>query len=185
MSIVLTLRVQGRSPSNLGFQDFTMMHETARHAIHSFETLSVSVETIEAMQQQVVDISIAHNEGGSGCTVASHQIRMHLDSQLRMLRSLFLRSQSNKERLQNEIALVRVRMVASCASANIVTGVQLDRPARQSGYEGLGRSSEARQWGAEDDRGSDHGVLAPYVSVGPSSLPLMRLTLIESRLYSA
>lgn len=96
---------KGRSPSTLGFQDFTMMHETARHAIHSFETLSVSIETVEAMQQQLVDISTTHNERGSGCVDASHQIRMHLDSQLRMLRSLFLRSQSNKERLQNEIAL--------------------------------------------------------------------------------
>jgi hypothetical protein len=26
-----------------------MMHETARHAIHSFETLGVSAETVEAM----------------------------------------------------------------------------------------------------------------------------------------
>ena len=107
MSVVLTLHVQGRSSSTLGFQDFTMMHETARHAIHSFETLSVSVETIEAMQQQLVNLSTTHQEGGSGCADPSRQIRMHLDSQAWMLRSLFLRSQSNKERLQNEIALVR------------------------------------------------------------------------------
>jgi hypothetical protein len=105
------------------------MHETARHAIHSFETLNVLVETVEAMQQQVVDIATIH-DGGSGCADASQQIRMHLDSQLRMLRSLFLRSQSNKERLQNEIALVRVDKTAGRgARANIVTGVQLDRPA--------------------------------------------------------
>jgi hypothetical protein len=82
------------------------MHETARHAIHSFETLSVLVDTVEAMQQQVVDFSTKDKRGGGGHAEASAQIRTHLDSQLRMLRNLFLRSQSNKERLQNEIALV-------------------------------------------------------------------------------
>jgi hypothetical protein len=103
-----------------------------------------------------------------------------------MLRSLSLRSQSNKERLQNEIALVRVHAVASCgASANIITGVQLDRPARRSGDEGLGRSSEARQWCSENDRSSDYGVLASDIPVSPCSLPLTRLTLRESSLYSA
>jgi hypothetical protein len=84
-----------------------MMHETARHAIHSFETLSMSVETVEAMQQQIIDLSATHKRGGSNRVEASRQIRTHLDAQIRMLRSLFLRSQSNKERLQNEIALVR------------------------------------------------------------------------------
>jgi hypothetical protein len=82
------------------------MHETARHAIHSFETLSVLVETVEAMQQQVIDLSTQDKRGNRRHVEASDQIRIHLDSQLRMLRSLFLRSQSNKERLQNEIALV-------------------------------------------------------------------------------
>jgi hypothetical protein len=69
-----------------------MMHETARHAIHSLEIISVSVETFEAMQQQVVDHSPTHNERGSSCADAPHQIRMHLNSKLQMLRSLFLRS---------------------------------------------------------------------------------------------
>jgi hypothetical protein len=82
------------------------MHETARHAIHSFETLSVSVDTVEAMQQQVIDLSTQDKRGDKRHAEALDQIRIHLDSQLRMLRSLFLRSQSNKERLQNEIALV-------------------------------------------------------------------------------
>lgn len=119
------------------------MHETARHAIHSFETLSVSVEMIEAMQQQVVDISTMHTRGGSGRTGASRQIRTQLDSQCRMLRSLFLRSQSNKERLQNEIALVRVYALAiQRASADIIAGVQLNRAARQSSNERPGRSSK-------------------------------------------
>jgi hypothetical protein len=120
-----------------------MMHETARHAIHSFETLGVSVETVEAMQQQAIDLSATHKRGGSNRVEASRQIRTHLDAQIRMLRSLFLRSQSNKERLQNEIALVRVPTLASQGRSANVVGVQLERPARQSSDEGLGKSSEA------------------------------------------
>jgi hypothetical protein len=85
-----------------------MMHETARHTIHSVETLGVSAETVEAMQQQVINLSATPKREGNGHAEASHQIQTHIASQIRMLRSLYLRSQSNKERLQNEIALVRV-----------------------------------------------------------------------------
>jgi hypothetical protein len=117
------------------------MHEIARHAIHSFETLNVAAETMEAMQQQVLNLSTTHEPGGSG-RAESHQIRKHIDSQVRMLRSLFLRSQSNKERLQNEIAFVRADMLAiQRASADIIAGVQLDRTARQSSNERPGRRS--------------------------------------------
>jgi hypothetical protein len=120
------------------------MHETARHAIHSFETLSVSAETIEAMQQQVINLSTTNKRGRSGGAEASRQIRTHVDSQVRMFRSLILRSQSNKERLQNEIALVRVDTLAMRqASADVKAGVQLDRAARQSSNERPGRSSKA------------------------------------------
>jgi hypothetical protein len=76
-------------------------------------------------------------------------------------------------------------LAARRANVDNIAGVQLNRSARQSGYEGLRRSSEARQWGSEDYRSSDYGVLAPYVPVGPFSLPLTRLTLTESRPYSA
>jgi hypothetical protein len=111
-SVVLTLDLQGRSLLPLGLQDFAIMHEMARHAIHSFETLSVSSETLEAMQQQVIDLSTTHERGGSGRAKASYQIRKYIDSQTRMLRSLSMRSQANRERLQNEIALVRVDTMA-------------------------------------------------------------------------
>jgi hypothetical protein len=122
------------------------MHETARHAIHSFETLNVSVGTMETMQQQVLDIPTTHKRGGSGRTGASRQIQIHIDCQVRMLRSLYLRSQSNKERLQNEIALVMVDTLAiQRASADIAAGVQHDRAARQPSNERPGRSSKSRQ----------------------------------------
>ncbi|KAF2270034.1 hypothetical protein CC78DRAFT_574147 [Lojkania enalia] len=92
-----------RSRSTRGFHDFISLHEASRHAIHSFETLSVSIEMLGAMQQQILDLSNKLKDGG--LNDASCQIRIHIESQIRMLRNLLLRSQSNKERLQNEIAL--------------------------------------------------------------------------------
>jgi hypothetical protein len=83
------------------------MHETARHAIHSLETLNVSVEALGALQQQAIDLSTRHKRGDGSHAGVSHQIQTHIESQVQMVRALSLRAQSNKERLQNEIALVR------------------------------------------------------------------------------
>ena len=84
-----------------------MMHEAARHAIHSFETISVTVETVEAMQRHVVYLaSKSKQKNGHEAEVPS-RVGTHMAFQASMLRNLLLRSQSNKERLQNEIALVR------------------------------------------------------------------------------
>ncbi|KAK7178575.1 hypothetical protein PSPO01_15374 [Paraphaeosphaeria sporulosa] len=88
-----------------GLQNFLSLHEAARHAIHSFETLSVSIETLGAIQQQILDLSGKERIGSSNAIGASYQIRVHIDCQIRMMRNLLLRAQSNKERLQNEIAL--------------------------------------------------------------------------------
>jgi hypothetical protein len=105
----------------------------------------MSVKTVEAMQKQIINTSITHNSGGNSRAGTSRQIRMHVESQIRILRSLLLRSQSNKERLQNEIALVRVHSLdMHGASPNVMVGVQLDRPTRQSSDEGSGASSETR-----------------------------------------
>jgi DNA topoisomerase VI subunit B len=84
-----------------------MMHEAARHAIHSFETLSVTVETVEAMQRHVVYLACKSKQKSGNEPEVPSQVRTHMAFQARMLRNLLLRSQSNKERLQNEIALVR------------------------------------------------------------------------------
>ena len=84
------------------------LHDGARHDIHSFETLGVTIDTLQALQQQVVLLSGKHKQEDqvAKSTEASDKISMHIDAQIRMLRNLLLRSQSNKERLQNEIALV-------------------------------------------------------------------------------
>ena len=84
-----------------------MMHEAARHAIHSFETLSVTVETVETMQRHVVYLAGKSKQKSGDEPDAVSKVRTHMAFQASMLRNLLLRSQSNKERLQNEIALVR------------------------------------------------------------------------------
>jgi hypothetical protein len=84
-----------------------MMHEAARHAIHSFETLSVTVDTVEAMQRHVVYLTSKSKQKSGHEPDAVSKVRTHMAIQAGMLRNLLLRSQSNKERLQNEIALVR------------------------------------------------------------------------------
>jgi hypothetical protein len=102
-----------------------MMHEAARHATHSFETLSVSVETVEAMQQRFLYLAGKSKQPSRGGPEASHRLRMHIDTQARMLRNLLLRSQSNKERLQNEMLRCK-----SVLQALIVTSIDYCRLAR-------------------------------------------------------
>ncbi|KZM25137.1 metal ion transmembrane transporter [Ascochyta rabiei] len=81
------------------------MHDAARHAIHSFETLTVTVETAEAMQQQVAYLADKSKQLSGSEPKTWLQVRMRMELQVRMFHNLLLRSQANKERLQNEIAL--------------------------------------------------------------------------------
>ncbi|KAH8621005.1 hypothetical protein IG631_24347 [Alternaria alternata] len=98
---------QDRSLPARGSQSFLMMHEAARHAIHSFETLSVTVDTVEAMQRYVACFAGKSKQKSGNEPDAVSKVRTHIAFQAGMLRNLLLRSQSNKDRLQNEIALVR------------------------------------------------------------------------------
>lgn len=81
-----------------------MLHEAARHAIHSSETLSVSVGTLEAMRQQHLEVAKNKMQKSTGFPDVS--VQAHMNGQIRMLQNFFLRSMSNKERLHNEISLV-------------------------------------------------------------------------------
>ena len=67
----------------------------------------MSVETMAALQQQIAKLSDGKISGVDDSPKASQQIKMHVEFQARMFRNMLLRSQSNKERLQNETALVR------------------------------------------------------------------------------
>jgi hypothetical protein len=105
--IKVVTSAQDRSVPARESRGFLMMHEAARHAIHSFETLSVTVETVEAMQRHIVHLASKSKQKSGNEPDAMSKVRTHMAFQAGMLRNLLLRSQSNKERLQNEIALVR------------------------------------------------------------------------------
>ncbi|KAF1925284.1 uncharacterized protein M421DRAFT_70240, partial [Didymella exigua CBS 183.55] len=120
-AILSITSVQDRSLPARGSQDFIMMREGALHAIDLFETLSVTVETLEAMQQHIALLA-DKNRQASGCKPETLlQARMHMAFQARMLCNLLLRSQSNKERLQNEITLA-YNMIAQ-RDSQVMTGL--------------------------------------------------------------
>jgi hypothetical protein len=98
---------QDRSLPDRESQGFLMMHEAARHAIHSLKTLSVTVDTVKVMQRHVVYLASKRKQKSRNEPDTLSQVRTYMAFQASMLRNLLLRSQSNKERLQNEIALVR------------------------------------------------------------------------------
>lgn len=64
----------------------------------------MSVDTMSALHQQVSKIRIALEP--KSADEDSDFTKSHIRTHIGMLRNLLLRSQSNKERLQNEIALV-------------------------------------------------------------------------------
>ncbi|KAF2119059.1 hypothetical protein BDV96DRAFT_684663 [Lophiotrema nucula] len=104
-----------------GFQEFLNLHEASRHAIHSLETLKVTVETMGALQQHISRIpnELIH------CSEESERplqpLQTQVEFQVRILRSLLHRAQANKERLQNEISLA-YNMIAQ-RDSQVMTGL--------------------------------------------------------------
>jgi hypothetical protein len=80
------------------------MHEISRHAIHVAEVLSVTIETTQGIQRQ----QKAVHGSLSPDLVPSYreQAQEYMSIQLQIFKSLKLRSDSNHERLKNEITLV-------------------------------------------------------------------------------
>jgi hypothetical protein len=89
---------------------FGPIHEVSRHALHTSEVLEAAIDTIkelqlrqEAVQQRLhVDLGETYRE----------QAKDYAQFQISALKSLKLRSDSNLERLKNEIDLVCRRGVA-------------------------------------------------------------------------
>ena len=71
--------------------------------VHVSETLAVALESIEGLRKQQ-EVFTAKQ---SRCTSVWNSTQDHLQFQTQIIRSLLLRSESNKARLQNEITLVR------------------------------------------------------------------------------
>jgi hypothetical protein len=76
------------------------MHEIARHAIHSTETITVAIKSLEDMVEKHRLLS------KYGCKQASACVRQDLRTLCRIIDALAQRSASVHLRLQNEINLV-------------------------------------------------------------------------------
>ena len=87
--------------------DYPMLHETARHSIHSIETLDIAVECLLAMCQQQTLLYKPNSSKNKLHEVIHAKIHQALQFRLQVLRSLKARSQANEARLRNEITLVR------------------------------------------------------------------------------
>jgi len=82
------------------------MHEIARHAIHSSETLEMAMETLSRMIQEHqtwFNENVAENASKA---VSLKPVRKSLQFQSTLLKCLHLRSKAVEERLRNEINLV-------------------------------------------------------------------------------
>lgn len=109
-SASITNRHQDRLRSTRKHDDFVRLHEAARHTAHCFETLGVSINTVGALRQEILEASPLQDEQNKSAKRGTKRIHKHIGAQLRMMRNLQARSQSNRDRLQNEIALVRARL---------------------------------------------------------------------------
>ena len=84
---------------------FGIMHEISRHAIHTAEILQAAADTLKEMQRcraAVYDRLL--NDPGE---TYKEQAKDYAQFQISLLKNLKLRSDSNQERLQNEVNLVR------------------------------------------------------------------------------
>lgn len=83
--------------------DFSNMHEISRHAIHVSEVLSVTIETLQKMEEQQKAI---HKDLSPLLKKTDRkQAQQYMSFQVQMVKSLSLRSNSNLERLKGEVAL--------------------------------------------------------------------------------
>lgn len=87
--------------------NFPLLHDFARHTVHSSETLDVAIDTMSGILGQhewFLDVGRAYIDTDS---IFSRCTRQHLRFQIQMMRSLRARSKANEARLRNEIDLVR------------------------------------------------------------------------------
>lgn len=82
---------------------FKPMHDVSRHAIHTAEILSATIETMTELQRYRTDIhkrlpiDLDQNY--------KEQAKAYMDFQIQLVKSLKLRSESNQKRLENEVSL--------------------------------------------------------------------------------
>ncbi|KAH8811199.1 hypothetical protein F5884DRAFT_781458 [Xylogone sp. PMI_703] len=115
--------------------NYRRLHDIARHAIHVNETLDLAVKSMTSILTHQADFTtemIPHQD--LKAKRASRDIRQHLLSQEHMLESLRYRSNSNKERLTNEIQLTfnNVAQHNSGTLVNISTAAQIEGKAMKT-----------------------------------------------------
>ena len=91
------------------------MHEISRHAIHVSEVLSVTIETLQKMEEQ--QKAIYNDLSPPLKKTDREQAQQYMSFQIQMVKSLSLRSNSNLERLKGEVALVRKPSMISIIKA--------------------------------------------------------------------
>ncbi len=89
--------------------NFPLLHDFARHTVHSSETLDVAIDTMAGILGQHEWFSDAGRSYIDTDWIVSRRTRQHLRFQIQMMRSLRARSKANEARLRNEIDLVRWR----------------------------------------------------------------------------
>jgi hypothetical protein len=84
--------------------NFMTLHEAARHAIHSEETLRVSIETMNAISEEKLSLTQQFLcKTGQNCHSA---IQAHMKGQILQMKNFLERACSNKKRIDIEISLV-------------------------------------------------------------------------------
>lgn len=110
---------------------FGPIHEVSRHAIHTAEILEATIDNVKEMQ---------HRQTAIHDTLCSHldetyreQAKDYAQFQISLLKGLKLRSDSNQERLKNEINLVRGNMKPGVTKRghSHASGLQQPRPSGQ------------------------------------------------------
>ena len=84
--------------------DYPWLHDIARHACHSSETLEVAIDTVEAMHDQYqAFLSSSKSNSALSCPT---RLGQYLGFQKRMMKGLHTRSVAVETRLKNEINMV-------------------------------------------------------------------------------
>lgn len=97
--------------------DYPKLHEVARHACHSSETLAVAIDTVHAMHNQYRNF--LHSSKSDHRLPCSTRTSQYFSFQKQLFRGLHARSMAVEARLKNELNLA-INMVAQEASAATV-----------------------------------------------------------------
>jgi hypothetical protein len=85
---------------------FSKLNEISRHATHSTETLSVTTQSLEIMQQRHRSFHESSPSPNAATQTFPETAQQHMNFQAQLIHNLKLRSCANQERLQSEITLV-------------------------------------------------------------------------------